>query len=73
MALSSLLHPPCPPSSRGEERGTLFLAHHSDTIGLTQAERTLIIVTPPTRRQDDGFHGAEHPAYPAEAARDAWG
>jgi hypothetical protein len=71
MALSSLFHSPRTPSSRVKERDTLFLAPYSDTIRLALVERTLIIVTPPTRRQDDGFRSDEHPNYQTEAARDA--
>ena len=43
--------PPTPPSPvEREEQDTLFLAPHSDTIGLSWVERTLSTAALPTRR-----------------------
>ena len=43
-----------------EEQDTLFLAPHSDTIGLSWVERTLSTAALPTRRQDDGVGMDQH-------------
>lgn len=51
-----------PPSPvEREEQDTLFLAPHSDTIGLSWVERTLNTTALPTRRQDDGVRMDQHP------------
>ena len=51
-----------PPSPvEREEQDTLFLAPHSDTIGLSWVERTLSTAVLPTRRQDDGVQMDQHP------------
>jgi hypothetical protein len=44
-----------------EEQDTLFLAPHSDTIGLSWVERALSTAALPTRRQDDGVRMDQHP------------
>ena len=44
-----------------EEQDTLFLAPHSDTIGLSWVVRTLSTAALLTRRQDDGVRMDQHP------------